>query len=140
MKTVRKKVSTDVKLRRGYLALRQAEKHRNRPLDPAHVGRGDYPHALAESGARNGRHLVGHGPARFAKAIGSVGFDNDADQRCLGRVGGQRHQRHGFIGRKAIVLHDYARTRLAGIAAAPGKRPKFAALQSSNSGTESTNA
>jgi hypothetical protein len=96
----------------------EAEEHHERSRQPGHVVIAQLPHALPELGARDGGDLVDHQPTGLSDASGLVGFDEQSDQRCVGRISGERTDGHRSGGIEAVVLDDDDGSGLADVAAA----------------------
>jgi len=87
--------------------------------------------ARADLCFRHGRDLVHHEAAGAPQSIAIVRLDAQAEQGCLGRIGGEGADGDGLRGVEAIVLNNNNRPRLAGVILAAGDRVNVAALNSS---------
>ncbi len=115
----------------GWSATSQAEEHHNRAPEPDHVLVGQAPDAFTELGARRRRNLVNHQTACYPQAVLIVGNDREPNQRCLGRIGGERAHGHRVRSVKPIVLNDHHGSRLTRIATPGCGRPDLCASHSS---------
>jgi len=70
--------------------------------------------------------LVHHELAWCVKTVSFVRFNEDAEEGCLGGVGGKGADCDGPCGIETVILNDYGRPRFARILWATGDRPDLA--------------
>ena len=127
-------------LQRRSVSAGQSEEDEDRSPEADHLLVIQATEALAELGPGNGRDLVDHEAARLAQPVCVIRLDPQAEERGLGRIGGERTDGHGIGGVEAVVLDDRDRTGLPDVAASGGSRPDLSAPQSSSRLRASMNA
>jgi hypothetical protein len=86
----------------------------------------------ADLGLGYGGDLVYHQPAGRTQAVALIRLDDEAEQRCVGRIGGEGANGDGVGRVETVVLHDDDRARLASVILAARDGPDLAAPHSSS--------
>src|SRR5436190_7284297 len=109
------------------LATREPEEDEHGTAEPNHVVIAEATELVSQLRAGHGRDLVDHQAAGAAEPVSLVGFDPQAKQRGLGRVGREGANRDGVSGIEAVVLDDNHWAGFADVSTPRGCRPDLAA-------------